>query len=522
MADIFISYSSADREIVADLATFLEEQGYSVWWDAGLLAGQNYRNVIRAELEAARVAIVLWTTASVKSDWVISEAQRALVKGKLVPIRESTLPVDDIPQPFDIRHTIELNHRDELLRAVAAITPNVTAGNALEKPSGVARHPIALAPRIATAVLFAAMLLAFWLVPVALLHEFPPGLAFDLIALDSLHMLFFPIVGPLVLAGFFMPTAAILDIYWNYVGLGKARLIAGCIVMALLAFYVSNALNATYRRSMWELSPQTLLRPPRCTGDACTSNSMAGILNQFRMIVTARSNLSPFVVDCRPDPLLEVPPAQYAERYCFASGDKRNAEGCCRAQAALTVTVNSNWSESMGRSLTAELYARVSGPMLVLFVLVTIVVGLFLVLWRRRLTFIFPTYSHVIERHVVIGSGAMLLLLPMDFGARRSQVALLGGEVSGKLSLSLLLLPWFGLASIYFLGGSSRPARIQLTTLFLLLAFGVATYWDPLIVITEKAFGAGMTGPYTIVGLAMFVLVRIIALARSEATRKSI
>ena len=41
MSDIFLSYSSADRDRVAPIAVALERQGWSVWWDRRILAGQH-------------------------------------------------------------------------------------------------------------------------------------------------------------------------------------------------------------------------------------------------------------------------------------------------------------------------------------------------------------------------------------------------------------------------------------------------------------------------------------------------
>ena len=36
MADIFISYSKADRALALKLSAFLEAEGWSVWWDKNL------------------------------------------------------------------------------------------------------------------------------------------------------------------------------------------------------------------------------------------------------------------------------------------------------------------------------------------------------------------------------------------------------------------------------------------------------------------------------------------------------
>jgi hypothetical protein len=36
MADIFVSYARAERNLVADIVNLLEAQGWSVWWDTRL------------------------------------------------------------------------------------------------------------------------------------------------------------------------------------------------------------------------------------------------------------------------------------------------------------------------------------------------------------------------------------------------------------------------------------------------------------------------------------------------------
>ena len=39
MADIFVSYSRADRDTVAGIVAALEAERWSVWWDTRLRAG---------------------------------------------------------------------------------------------------------------------------------------------------------------------------------------------------------------------------------------------------------------------------------------------------------------------------------------------------------------------------------------------------------------------------------------------------------------------------------------------------
>ena len=72
MADIFISYSETDRDLVLRLSAYLKSEGWSVWWDKSLGAGDAYRDEIMKQLASARAVIVIWSEKSIKSDWVMS------------------------------------------------------------------------------------------------------------------------------------------------------------------------------------------------------------------------------------------------------------------------------------------------------------------------------------------------------------------------------------------------------------------------------------------------------------------
>jgi len=86
MADIFISYAREDRESVEPLAKALEEQGWSVFWDARIPAGKSFRQVIGDAFETARLVIVAWSKTSVDSIWVQEQADRGLERNILIPI----------------------------------------------------------------------------------------------------------------------------------------------------------------------------------------------------------------------------------------------------------------------------------------------------------------------------------------------------------------------------------------------------------------------------------------------------
>src|SRR4029079_13160452 len=97
MSDIFLSYAREDWEVANALAKRLEER-WSVWWDPQIVGGERFHDVIEAQLNAARCVIVLWSRASVASDFVKAEAHEALRLRKLVPAL-----IDDLEQPFGFR-----------------------------------------------------------------------------------------------------------------------------------------------------------------------------------------------------------------------------------------------------------------------------------------------------------------------------------------------------------------------------------------------------------------------------------
>ncbi len=96
MADLFISYSRADRPRCIQIRDALEALKLDVWFDAGIDAGDNFDRKIEQEIDAATGVMVLWSTNSVESDWVRNEARSGADRGQLVAVQldECTLPLE--------------------------------------------------------------------------------------------------------------------------------------------------------------------------------------------------------------------------------------------------------------------------------------------------------------------------------------------------------------------------------------------------------------------------------------------
>jgi TPR repeat protein len=87
MTDIFVSYARADREAVALIASALEAEGFSVWWDKEVLPGQQYAAETDQKLAAAQAVLVVWSKDSVDRTWVLDEAAVGRARNVLCQIR---------------------------------------------------------------------------------------------------------------------------------------------------------------------------------------------------------------------------------------------------------------------------------------------------------------------------------------------------------------------------------------------------------------------------------------------------
>src|SRR5215207_8906156 len=98
MSDIFISYARSDKAKAERLAESLAKQGWVVWWDRDILPGQSFDVTIEEALNSAGCIIVLWSKASVSSDWVKTEAEEGRKRRVLIPAL-----IEDVKIPLEFR-----------------------------------------------------------------------------------------------------------------------------------------------------------------------------------------------------------------------------------------------------------------------------------------------------------------------------------------------------------------------------------------------------------------------------------
>ena len=160
MADVFVSYARTDKSRVAPIVAAIEAQGWSVWWDPEIAAGQQFDDQIEAELGKARCVLVIWTPTSVVSRWVRGEAREAADRGILVPVR-----FEEARLPMDVRalHTTDLDgwqddaaspSIQEVLRAVRGMLARSGGSAGASSAAARAQSPAAAEPsRVSICVL---------------------------------------------------------------------------------------------------------------------------------------------------------------------------------------------------------------------------------------------------------------------------------------------------------------------------------------------------------------------------------
>ena len=109
MPDIFLSYNREDQATARRFAEAFQAEGFEVWWDTTLRAGEAYDEVTEQALNEARAVVVLWSPRSVVSRWVRAEATQADRNKTLVPV---TIEACRRPIMFELTQTADLSDWD--------------------------------------------------------------------------------------------------------------------------------------------------------------------------------------------------------------------------------------------------------------------------------------------------------------------------------------------------------------------------------------------------------------------------
>src|SRR3982751_5447555 len=84
---VFLSYSRLDGTYAHRLSDHLAREGLEVWMDATINTGADWLRMIQRKIETCAAFVVLMSSQSEKSDWVLNEILQARKSGRvLMPI----------------------------------------------------------------------------------------------------------------------------------------------------------------------------------------------------------------------------------------------------------------------------------------------------------------------------------------------------------------------------------------------------------------------------------------------------
>lgn len=117
---VFLSYSSQDRDAVANIATAYACAGVAHFWDrTSLTSGEEWSTRIRREIDACDLFHLCWSSAAAASDWVEKETCHAIAKRRRSLGRRPNITVQMLDGPPWAKHRPSLNslNFDDFTRA---------------------------------------------------------------------------------------------------------------------------------------------------------------------------------------------------------------------------------------------------------------------------------------------------------------------------------------------------------------------------------------------------------------------
>ncbi len=356
--------------------------------------------------------------------------------------------------------------------------------------------------RLFVFVIFVALGLSFLATTATLAWEFWDNNRWvEFLAMDSHLFIFFATFAIIALVAFYLPSCAIVDIYWHHVKFGKLRFTLGFIVVLAASWLIACGILQGRNKPVWEIAPAVLLadqgEPAGCadTSGPCERLPLMRAIENLREVSQARSNLKVFVRKCRLDGLVAASAQTGPDRLCVASTPyttspplQSDAE-CCKAQERLVKAVHtahygSNadpapemdhtlllplkillWDAETSRmSLTAAVHALFL-PFKVFFLLTLVAICLLLTFRFRTIEQKYAASLFKIEIGVLIGTFATLFFPLMSQAFLLSNEVLVGDFGYGNFSaivptMSFLFGVWTLLILLFFYRRRDKEVEI--------------------------------------------------------------
>lgn len=314
------------------------------------------------------------------------------------------------------------------------------------------------------ALVFILLGLAFFASTASVIYEFHDTELVTILAANSYLFIFFPTLGIVALAAFYLPAVIFTDLYLNRSSwFLKLRFLLGAALAIYASIWFADRLDQTPFRAVWEASPAALRadaqQPLTCmNGKSQCAHPILPTLVHVRETAVDRSRLSPFARDCQRDEFTEPNPDNAAIRYCFPARELLNAEQCCKVSAAFSNRLYRLWEDPGTRSMAAQL-DRYLLPFKCFFVIVLVTIGLLLVVWKKTLRARYWPWQRQMEFGLQIGAVAMLSWPIMDYAYQLTTEVLYGQHMKLPLRLSLVTVPWVLLLTFHFKDRLKEDAR---------------------------------------------------------------
>lgn len=292
--------------------------------------------------------------------------------------------------------------------------------------------------RIFVIVVFAILGLSFIATTGVFLYEFLPlGIDYTLalITLYSHLFLFFPTFGIVALLAFYIPSAALVDMYWRQMGLlGRIRFVAIALSLGLVAWMLAKEITRGDVPALFAVPPVVMANdkgvPAGCgveAGAVCERRDVLSTVVAVRKESNSRLGMSKFARACSYDQRLEPPPSFTAKRYCFVTREKMDAPSCCAAQKRFSQALAEMVAPPQTTSLTNQVHEWLL-PLKIFFLLVVFFIGLTLALRGHTLSTQFAHELPRIEKGLFVGAFAMLFWPLMNHAFLQTSAVIYGAD----------------------------------------------------------------------------------------------
>ncbi len=347
-------------------------------------------------------------------------------------------------------------------------------------------------PRVFVFIVFLVLGLSFIASTAALVLEFrKDDLWLDFLTSDSHLFLFFPTFGIVALVAFYLPSCAIVDLYWNHLRLGRIRFALGLLILTAAAWAIAALIISGQNKSIWTVKPEVLFAdagaPASClkNGADCERLPVVQVVKNLRAVSLNRQSLRPMVRNCQTDPLIEQASQAGPKRFCmvttpFSSTPAlKTDQECCRAQRSFLAYVSGLQSSRQpsddarpfgalrlplrffevqpsqpNLSVTGLLHDLLL-PLKVMFLLVLVAISILMTVHLRKIEQLYKPSLVRMETGLLIGTFATLFFPLMSQAFLQSVDAMVGDLGRGNFSnivpvLSFAFGVWTLLILLYF------------------------------------------------------------------------